>query len=397
MLTRFREKTLLRKEFLNKLFGGLWGATDVSEDSEYDPDFYGHKHDGQHQDGHAQKINLVTDVNGKLRGSNIDSDTISKENISSSFTQSEGIPEYQLIDGERKYFLDLSYVYDAIDSAGDSLFIQVEDGYAGTLITQRSDDFSLYGPSFVWGSSSTENLNEGILGDNRFYYSKSSGAFRAGSVDHDQWDSNNVGNYSAAFNRNNTAIGESSTVFGIDNKTRTTAIASIASGKDAVATVIGEKVHGAGKFTSAGDCQYSELILKLDSTTATFDYTNLTISALDSAYRLDDDTTYFIEAVVFCTEKESSITSGYPSMASFQIRCHAAGEDSTYSSPAAIVEISNSVLYSDSSLDRASIRVTLEDTNKLRLQARVQTSSGSGDPGETRWLAKMNILKIGKL
>jgi hypothetical protein len=66
-LTRFKDgKTVLTAAFSNKLFGGLYGTSDADSLDGDDPLVSGHVHDGSHDDGHAQKINLTDHVIGEL-------------------------------------------------------------------------------------------------------------------------------------------------------------------------------------------------------------------------------------------------------------------------------------------------------------------------------------------
>jgi hypothetical protein len=59
-------ETVVSSEYLNKLYGGLKGTDSEQYYSSTDPLIGGHVHDGQHLDGHVQKINLAEHVTGKL-------------------------------------------------------------------------------------------------------------------------------------------------------------------------------------------------------------------------------------------------------------------------------------------------------------------------------------------
>lgn len=66
-LTKFQPaRTVLTSEFLNSIYYDQNGETE-----EGDP-LYGHVHDGQRLDGHAQQIDLTRDVTGKLPQENLD-------------------------------------------------------------------------------------------------------------------------------------------------------------------------------------------------------------------------------------------------------------------------------------------------------------------------------------
>ncbi len=59
---------------------------------------------------------------------------------------------------------------------------------------------------FVFGSAGLDQ-NNGSVGNNRFLFDKSKGAFRAGGTDSQAWDDINRGNYSTSFGFNNHASG----------------------------------------------------------------------------------------------------------------------------------------------------------------------------------------------
>lgn len=66
-LTTFKSsETVVTDEYLNSLYGGLHGTDKEQFYSTLDPLVSGHVHDGEHADGHAQKIDLSKHVTGKL-------------------------------------------------------------------------------------------------------------------------------------------------------------------------------------------------------------------------------------------------------------------------------------------------------------------------------------------
>ena len=66
-LTRFiSSKTVVTDEYLNSMYGGLYGTEEESKYTSVDPLVAGHVHDGAGGDGHAQKINLSDHVTGSL-------------------------------------------------------------------------------------------------------------------------------------------------------------------------------------------------------------------------------------------------------------------------------------------------------------------------------------------
>ena len=62
---------VIASDVANSWYGGLYGSDEGASLSLGDPKISGHIHDGQHLDGHAQKINLKNHVTGQLDGSNI--------------------------------------------------------------------------------------------------------------------------------------------------------------------------------------------------------------------------------------------------------------------------------------------------------------------------------------
>lgn len=71
-LTRYKNKiTVLTETVANSLFGGLFGTPKGNLLDPEDPLVAGHVHDGQHIDGHAQKIHLDDHITGQLNGANI--------------------------------------------------------------------------------------------------------------------------------------------------------------------------------------------------------------------------------------------------------------------------------------------------------------------------------------
>src|SRR5690606_37317662 len=66
---------------------------------------------------------------------------------------------------------------------------------------------------FVFGSTALDNI-AGTDDNNRMFFNKAKGAFRAGRASGTQWDDADVGVYSVAFGYDNTASGSYSTAFG---------------------------------------------------------------------------------------------------------------------------------------------------------------------------------------
>lgn len=81
-LTRHKSGiTIVTEDFLNSVYGGVYGKPEASGLDPEDPLVAGHVHDGQHLDGHAQKVNLSDHVTGQLDGANIQDGTISESKL----------------------------------------------------------------------------------------------------------------------------------------------------------------------------------------------------------------------------------------------------------------------------------------------------------------------------
>lgn len=109
--------TILRADYINLMYGGLYDSDEGAEYVAGDPAIAGHIHDGQHLDGHAQKIDLVQHVTGQLNNINIGDDQVNVRNIASYTEQSSAIPER---DGT-KYYLDLSDIRSEITGLSESV------------------------------------------------------------------------------------------------------------------------------------------------------------------------------------------------------------------------------------------------------------------------------------
>ncbi len=118
--------------------------------------------------------------------------------------------------------------YSEIGSAGSSGMFErsgtVVRGNASTGYVASTDDF-------VFGSSQLDDTGTGSE-DNRFFYDRGQGAFRAGAVQSTEWDNANLGAYSVAMGFNTQATGSRSVALG--NESRATANYSIAMGDTAI-------------------------------------------------------------------------------------------------------------------------------------------------------------------
>ena len=86
---------------------------------------------------------------------------------------------------------------------------------------------------FVFGSPQL-NDDGNTAHDNRFFFNKTLGAFRAGETDDNEWDEVNTGELSTAFGKNNVASGKFS--FALGRRSIASGMLSFAAGEDVVAS-----------------------------------------------------------------------------------------------------------------------------------------------------------------
>jgi hypothetical protein len=204
--------TIVTSDVANMWYGGLYGSSEASLYGLTDPLVAGHIHDGIHVDGHAQKIHLVDHVTDQITNPNVGDNAITPRTVNPYVLEENAIP-YINTDGE--YKLNLSMV---TPSMGLGAFIEVP---ADNLIKHTNEDYSSTGVSFVFGSSSLDDTGVTTAvdedGDYRFLFDRGTGAFRAGSVSGDQWDSFNRGRWSVGFGALVTASGTASVSIGMSN------------------------------------------------------------------------------------------------------------------------------------------------------------------------------------
>ena len=88
----------------------------------------------------------------------------------------------------------------------------------------------------------------------RFLWYPRKASLRAGWVSGNQWDEGNIGNYSVAFGRNNTAAGVGAVVSGGDSNTASDEATVVAGGGKNAATAFSATVSGGNSNTSSGHC-----------------------------------------------------------------------------------------------------------------------------------------------
>lgn len=226
-LTKYSSgSTIVTADVANSWFGGLYGSYEGSLLDADDIRVTGHVHDGEPYDGHAGKIDLVNHVKSKLQHQNLADLAVEKNNVASFLDQGSAIPEYEDVDGDRYYYLDLSYLYAYVDDEISAIVVGSSPFEAADTDSDTVDDVvrqadtnyeAIGGMDFVYGSSKLDDMNDGSKGDERVLFDKSKGAFRAGSVNSTQWNDSNRGSYSAALGINTTASGQASFAAGAEN------------------------------------------------------------------------------------------------------------------------------------------------------------------------------------
>jgi len=209
-----------------------------------DPRVAGHVHDGARADGHAGKIDLIDHVSGQLQNQNLGDKAVTKRTVFDTITVSEAIPEYTEDGSITKYLLDLrglradlTFQEDSDPSSAASaitenkIIRQKDQTWNGSSLEAIEDVWSsAEGFDFVFGSSSLEDLDLGGDGDSRFFFDKSNSAFRAGTVDHTQWDEANRGIASVALGADTEASGDYSVISGGKENLVEAALSAVVSG-----------------------------------------------------------------------------------------------------------------------------------------------------------------------
>ncbi len=121
------------------------------------------------------------------------------------------------------------------------------------------------GDHFVFGSTQLDNIDDTDEGDNRMFFNKAKGAFRAGRANGVHWDDANVGDYSVVFGENSMATGAYSVVFGsgsvaggsgsvaMPGHNSALGYYSLAAGMENFANSAYEVVLGAGAYNEGGN------------------------------------------------------------------------------------------------------------------------------------------------
>lgn len=133
-LTTFKSsESVVTEDYMNSMYGGLYGTSKQSLYSSTDPQVHGHVHDGEHLDGHVQKIHLANHVTGKLPIAFIDGTIDANPGLplnSFQFNSADtfaGAPSliYQSSTDNVQFSKDQSFYYGSIDNQ-NSYYIKHE-------------------------------------------------------------------------------------------------------------------------------------------------------------------------------------------------------------------------------------------------------------------------------
>lgn len=428
--------TIVTAEVANAWFGGLSGSYEGTLLDVDDPRVIGHVHDGESYDGHAGKINLVNHVTDKLLHQNLSDNAVWKNNVASFLDQTQAIPESITIGSDKYYYLDLRDIYTYVDdeiAALPQVFEESDTGGSAAVdvIRQKNIDYSsATGLDFLVGSSKLDDLASGTNGDNRFFFDKSKGAFRAGIVDAAQWDDANRGDYSVSFGRRNTALGAGSAGFGFQNTiagnnsisagstntvTGTNSIAvglqntvgsaagssaifgsdnnsispsTLIYGSSAVATTPGEFVHATGRFVVAGDAQSSEYVVRARIITAVAGTIVLSADGLGANYQMELNAAYSISVSIIGKRSGPSVEAGSYRIEAMGVGPTTTPTPSTMSAP--ILTFVSRTAYFTAGVPNVVVGISAAG-GEIRVTVTDATLIGSWQP--TSWVATVRVTK----
>lgn len=145
----------------------------------------------------------------------------------------------------------LSVTFTAATTVGAGTTVAAQLNADASLFYRPADDDTYNGRGLLIGSSSTEDLASGTVGDARMFYAPQQSAFRAGEVDGTQWNAGSRGNFSSALGRNVTASGAYALSLGRD--CTASGASSAAIGRTAVASAEGAVSIGRDVDASAAN------------------------------------------------------------------------------------------------------------------------------------------------
>jgi hypothetical protein len=160
----------------------------------------------------------------------------------------------------------------------------------GSAVAIESDDF-------VFGSTQLDDREQSNY-DSRFFFDKSAGSFRAGSVNGDGWDAGKRGNYSVAMGHNTEASGEASVAVG--DEVLASGIGSIALGYQTTASAQGAVALG---YNNDANGQSS---IALGNGVIAESYGEVAVGIFNTEYTPQATTSYNSEDRVFVVGNGSS-------------------------------------------------------------------------------------------
>jgi len=405
-LTKFSSgSTIFTANLANSMYGGLYGSSEATSLASDDPRVAGHVHDGQHIDGHSQKINLVDHVTGQLTSPNIADNSINYTKVARYATAAQAIPEYVPVGETDYYYLDLSILRGEL---APSLVFEKKDPSI-LLISPVNTDYTTGADSFVVGSSSMDHLASGTSGHSRMFFDVTNSAFRAGHVNSNQWNSANRGQYSAAFGNNNRVSAQSGFSSGSQNSIFSGADNSSAFGRDnqvyeqncavlglggIAKSIDGSIVHSNGFFKENGDSQVEAFFLRKEIKTLS-PYTNIQLGSIMSPappaspanFGLDDFSTFLVRGEFLLKQFNNGDTGVYTT--TFAVK----GIGSTIPAIVPSTPIPVTTVFQDGSFSGVSINANVVLVGTVYELVFSVSESGSRS-NFIRWLAKIEILKL---
>ncbi|WP_299216158.1 hypothetical protein [uncultured Aquimarina sp.] len=142
------------------------------------------------------------------------------------------------------------------DGSGTASWVDTPTGGAFSTIANVTSNANgtIATDDFVFGSTQLDNDTNTVDDDKRMFFDKGRGAFRAGEVEADEWDSTNIGTNSTSFGINNISSGAASFTGGDENQATTFAaialgVANRATGSSSVAMGSGSKAESKGQIS----------------------------------------------------------------------------------------------------------------------------------------------------
>mgnify|MGYP001602104339 CR=1 FL=1 len=428
ILTKYTSgTTIVTADVANSWFGGLYGSYEATLLESDDPRIIGHQHDGLPYNGHSSKIDLVDHVSGKLQNQNLADEAVMVNNVASFVDQGVAIPESVVVDGVTYYYLDLSSVYTYIDDGINATPFESADTNADSAddaVRQSDANYSTTtGLDFVFGSEKLDDMASGTNGDNRFFFDKSKGVFRAGGVNSTQWDNPNRGNYSVAFGENNTVsgigsfsagqqntvssdyalvIGQSNTANALSHysailgrENATTAQNTFVSGYGASALVSGEVAHASGYFSVVGDAQSSEYTARGVSVTTTLSNAGITLTTdgVSGRYILGSNSAYAITVILIGKTSAPLVGAGFYKLEALGVGTTSSVLVPTISTPV-ITNISRTTYFTnDDGTGNVFVGVNVAASASGEIEIRVWDSTPALTFSTTHWTATVTLTK----